>query len=153
MPHIERTAEIVWEGNLARGGGWISGASSGAFSSLPYSNATRIGDPAGRTSPEELLAAAHGACFGNALAAELTVAGTPPGKLELSCTVAMDEVAGQGHQIVGSAITLVATVAGIDAAGLERLVAAADAGCPFSALLKRGGAEVTVAATLRAEDD
>ncbi len=148
MPRIERTAEIVWEGNLARGQGQISAGSSVAFAGLPYSNASRIGAPDGKTSPEELLAAAHGACFANSLAAELSRLGTPPGRLELACRIIMDEVEGQGHQIVGSEITLTAAVAGIDAEGLDHAVELADAGCPFSALLKRARATVSVAAAL-----
>jgi osmotically inducible protein OsmC len=148
MPRIERTAEVAWEGNLARGEGLISAASSHAFAGLPYRNATRIGDPAGETSPEELLAAAHGGCFANSLAAELTQLGTPPGRIELRCRVAMDEVEGQGHQIVGSEISLAATVAGIDEGALAQAVSLADAGCPFSALLRRAGARVEVDARL-----
>ena len=62
MPRIERVAEIVWEGNLARGAGAIS-AGTGAFTGLPYSFASRVEQPEGKTSPEELLAAAHGGCF------------------------------------------------------------------------------------------
>ena len=112
MPRIERNAEVVWEGNLARGEGRISAASSGAFVSLPYSNASRIGKPEGKTSPEELLAAAHGGCFASSLAGELTGWGSPPGRLELSCRIVMDEVAGEGHQIVGSEISIAARVAG-----------------------------------------
>jgi len=60
MPHIERTASVVWEGNIARGAGSISAATSGAFSELEFSLPTRIGQAEGKTSPEELLAAAHG---------------------------------------------------------------------------------------------
>jgi osmotically inducible protein OsmC len=149
MPRIERDAEIVWEGNLARGGGRLSAASSGAFTDLPISVATRIGAPEGRTSPEELLAAAHGACFATSLAGELTGLGHPPGLLEVSCRVVMDEVAGSGHQIVGSELVVVASVAGLDAETLARAAVLADEGCPFSALLKRGGADVSVRASLR----
>ena len=58
MPRIERSAEVVWEGNVARGRGLIS-AATGAFTELPYTLATRVGNPEGKTSPEELLAAAH----------------------------------------------------------------------------------------------
>ena len=148
MPRIERTAEISWEGNLARGSGLISAASSGAFAVLPYSNATRIGQPEGKTSPEELLAAAHGACFTNSLAAELTVLGTPPGRLESRCTIVMDEVAGQGHQIIGSKLTVRGSATGADEAGFAAAVAKADEGCPFSALLKRSGATVEIDAAL-----
>ncbi len=148
MPRIERTAEIRWEGNLARGAGLISAGSSGAFSELPYSNATRIGQPEGKTSPEELLAAAHGGCFANSLAAELSALGIPPGRLELSCLIVMDEVAGQGHQIVGSTLTVRASVPGADAERFAAAVAKADEGCPFSGLLKRAGATVELDAAL-----
>jgi organic hydroperoxide reductase OsmC/OhrA len=60
----------------------------------------------------------------------------------------MDEVEGQGHQIVGSRVEIVARVDGVDDAGLQAAVEKADAGCPFSQLLKRAGAEVGVAARL-----
>jgi lipoyl-dependent peroxiredoxin len=144
MPRIERFAEIEWEGNLARGQGLISAGSSGAFSGLAYSSATRIGDPEGKTSPEELLAAAHGGCFTMSLAGELTGKGHPPARLETSCRIVMDEVPGQGHQIVGSDVTVRATVAGIDESTFVDAVRLADEGCPFSALLKRAGATVTI---------
>ena len=148
MPRIERTAEIAWEGNLARGRGLISAGSSGAFAGLPYSNASRIGQPEGKTSPEELLAAAHGGCFATSLAGELTRLGHPPERLELSCRIVMDEVEGQGHQIVGSQLTVGARVPGIDEAAFAEGVRLADDGCPFSALLKRAGATVEVRAEL-----
>ena len=147
MPRIERTAEIVWEGNVARGAGTI-GAGSGAFSGLGYSLPTRIGQPEGKTSPEELLAAAHGACLAMSLASELTTAGTPLGRLEVTCRIVMDEVEGQGHQIVGSHVDAVVAADGLDETGLEAAVAKADEGCPFSALLRRAGAELQVSARL-----
>ena len=81
MPRIVRDADVAWEGNLARGHGAMTAATSGAFIGLSYSLPTRIGDPEGKTSPEELLAAAHGGCFTMSLAGELTGAGTPPGRL------------------------------------------------------------------------
>ncbi len=111
MPRIERTARIGWEGNLARGAGSLD-AVSGAFARLPYSLPSRIGEPGGKTSPEELLAAAHGGCLTMSLAGELSAAETPPGRLDVTCTIVMDEVAGQGHQIVGSRIEAVAHVEG-----------------------------------------
>lgn len=142
MPRIERSVDVVWEGNVARGGGRIS-AATGAFDALPYSLPTRIGQPEGKTSPEELLAAAHGACLAMALAGELSQAGAPPRELRVACRVVMDEVEGTGHQIVASHVTVAADVDADDdavAAALER----ADAGCPFSALLRNAGAEVSV---------
>jgi lipoyl-dependent peroxiredoxin len=143
MPRIERTATTTWEGNLARGSGNID-AGSGAFAALGFSLATRVGSPEGKTSPEELLAAAHAGCFTMSLAGELTKAETPPGRLDVSCTIVMDEVEGHGHQIVGSQVEVRATVDGADAAALDAAIERADAECPFSALLKRAGAEVTI---------
>jgi osmotically inducible protein OsmC len=148
VPRIERTAVIKWEGNLARGAGLISAGSSGAFTDLPYSNATRIGKPEGKTSPEELLAAAHGGCFATSLAGELTGLGHPPEWLEVSCVIVMDEVTGNGHQIVGSEVTARASVPGAEGETFDRAVELADEGCPFSALLKRAGASVSIRAEL-----
>ena len=148
MPRVERTAEIEWEGNLARGSGRISAGSSGAFAGLAFSNATRIGNPEGKTSPEELLAAAHGGCFASSLAGELTGLGHPPGRLGVSCRIVMDEVPGQGHQIVGSQVTASVSAPGLDAPTLAEATRLADEGCPFSALLKRAGVAVEVHAAL-----
>jgi osmotically inducible protein OsmC len=147
VPRIERTAQIVWEGNAARGNGTLTGGSR-AFDELGFSLASRIGRPEGKTSPEELLAAAHGGCITMSLSTELSKAGTPPGRLETSCRIVMDEVEGQGHQIVASHVDFAAAVEGLDEAGLQEAVAKADEGCPFSQLLKRGGAEVHVSARL-----
>ena len=147
MPHIERTTHVGWDGNLARGAGTL-GAASGAFARLPFSLPSRIGDPGGKTSPEELLAAAHGGCLTMSLAGELTAAGTPPGRLDVAVTTVMDEVEGQGHQIVGSRVEIVARVDGIDDEALQAAVSEAHAGCPFSQLLERAGAEVSITARL-----
>ena len=147
MPRIIREAEVNWEGNVARGVGAISAASSGAFSGLPYTAATRIGIPEGKTSPEELLAAAHGGCFTMSLAGELSKAGTPPERLDVRCVVTMDEVEGKGHQIVHSQIDARGTVPGCDEAAFAQAAEAADASCPFSALL-RASATVAVTASL-----
>jgi osmotically inducible protein OsmC len=147
MPRIERTAEVVWEGNVARGVGSISGG-SGAFSGLEFSLPTRIGAAEGKTSPEELLAAAHGGCITMSLASELTQAGTPPGRLAVTCLIVMDEIEGQGHQIVASHVDMLATADGLDDEGLQAAVAMADKGCPFSNLLERAGVDVVVSARL-----
>jgi osmotically inducible protein OsmC len=147
MPRIERVAQIVWEGNAARGVGTLTGG-SGAFSGLGFSLPTRIGQPEGKTSPEELLAAAHGGCITMSLSGELSKAGTPPGRLDASCRIVMDEVEGQGHQIVASHVDFIVAVEGLDETGLQDVVTKADEGCPFSQLLKRGGAEVHVSARL-----
>jgi osmotically inducible protein OsmC len=147
MPRIERSARITWEGNVARGAGTISG-DTGAFAALPFSLPTRIGQAEGKTSPEELLAAAHGGCITMSLAGELTGAGTPPERLDVSCRIVMDEVEGQGHQIVGSHVEATVTADGVDDAALQTLLAKADEGCPFSQLLRRAGVALHVSATL-----
>jgi osmotically inducible protein OsmC len=143
MPRIERTAEIAWEGNVARGNGRIT-AGTGAFDDLPFSLPSRIGKPDGKTSPEELLAAAHGGCLTMSLASELTQAGTPPGRLASTVQIVMDEVDGEGHQIVGSHVRITVEVDGADDDAVAAAIERADAGCPFSTLLRKAGAEVTV---------
>ena len=146
MPRIIREANVVWEGTAARGSGVVSAVSSGAFA-LPTTIASRIGDPEGKTSPEELLAAAHASCFVTSLGSELGRADTPPERLEVRCTITMDEVEDVGHRIVSSAIAASGSVPGCDAAGFAQAAEAADAGCPFSALIK-ASATVTIEAVL-----
>lgn len=147
MPRIVREADVSWEGNVARGAGTLTAGSSGAFSDLPYTLASRIANPEGKTSPEELLAAAHGACFTMSLASELTTAGTPPARLDVHCVITMDEVGGKRHQIVHSEIVAHGTVPDADEAAFAQAAEAADASCPFSALI-RASATVAVTATL-----
>ena len=147
MPRIERVAHVSWEGNLARGGGSISGG-TGVFEALPYSLASRVEKPDGKTSPEELLAAAHGGCFAMSVAGELTGLGHPPERIDVTCRIVMDEVEGQGHQIVGSRVAVSVHAPGLDEPTLAKGIELADEGCPFSALLKRAGADVDVAAEL-----
>lgn len=150
MPRIVREANVVWEGTTARGAGVVSAVSSGAFD-LPITVASRVADPEGKTSPEELLAAAHASCFVTSLGGELARAGTPPEHLEVHCTILMDEVSGVGHRIVSSTITATGTAPGADAASFAQAAETADAGCPFSALIK-GTATVVIEATLREGD-
>ena len=146
MPRIVREARVAWEGTVSRGSGVVSASSSGAFE-LPVTIASRIGDPEGKTSPEELLAAAHATCFVISLGSELAKAGTPPERLEVLCTITMDEVEGMGHRIVSSALSARGAAAGADAASFAQAAEAADAGCPFSSLIK-ASATVTIDATL-----
>ena len=142
---------MTWEGNVARGNGTIS-AATGAFSGLPYSLPTRVGKPDGKTSPEELLAAAHAGCFAMSLAGELTRREHPPERLDVRATVTLDEVRGEGHRIVASALDVRVRAAGLGASDLERLVDAADRGCTFSALIK-ASADVSIDARLEGGSD
>ena len=99
-----RQANATWEGNLTSGKGVVTAASSGAFTSLPVSWASRTEGSEGQTSPEELVAAAHASCFCMALSHGLNGAGTPPDKLEVSASVTFDKV-GDGFGVVSSALT------------------------------------------------
>jgi osmotically inducible protein OsmC len=145
VPRITRKAAISWEGNLARGEGSISGA-SGALDGLPYTLATRVGNPEGKTSPEELVAAAVGGCFAMSLAGELTQAGTPPERLDVSAVCTVDEVQGR-HLVTAVELSVRGRVPGIDADTFERTAAEAEQGCTMAALV-RGSAEVRVETTL-----
>lgn len=145
MPRITRNAAVSWAGNLARGEGSISGG-SGAVEQLPYTLATRIGDPDGKTSPEELLASAVGGCFAMSLAGELTRVGTPPERLDVSASCTVDEVGGR-HLVTAVELSVRGRVPGIDAATFERTAMEAEQACTMATLV-RGSAEVTVDATL-----
>jgi lipoyl-dependent peroxiredoxin len=146
MPRVQRDAEVTWEGNVARGSGSISGG-TGAFENLPYSLATRIEKQDGKTSPEELLAAAHAACYAMSLAGELAGAGFAPDHLDVRAVVTLDQVEDGSHRIVASDILARARVTGIDDAALQEAADAANKGCTFSALIK-ASANVTVNAQL-----
>src|SRR4051812_10656592 len=146
MPRVQREANVTWEGNVARGSGSIS-AATGAFSNLPYSLATRVEKPDGKTSPEELLAAAHAACYAMSLTGELARAGSAPDHLDVRAVVTLDQVEDGSHRIVASELLARARVTGIDEATLQEAASAANKGCTFSALIEASG-KVTVNAEL-----
>ena len=146
MPRIVRVADVRWEGTVSRGAGVVRASSSGAFA-LPVTLSSRAGDPEGKTRPEELLAAAHASCFVTSLGSELHRAGTPAERVDITCTITMDEVEGKGHLIVASALSARVVAPGADEERLARAAEAADEGCPFSALVK-ASASVTYEATL-----
>ena len=152
MPRIVREADVSWDGNLARGKGALTAATSAAFAGLPYSLPTRVGQAEGNTSPEELLAGAHGGCFTMSLAGELTKAGTPPGRLDVRCTITMDEVEERGPLVVHSALAVRARVPGVGTDELAAAVAAAHEGCSFSSLLRDAGVTVELDTTLEGGD-
>jgi osmotically inducible protein OsmC len=127
----------------------VTAGSSGAFA-LPTTIASRVADPEGKTSPEELLAAAHASCYVTSLGSELARMGTPPERMHVHCLITMDEVEGMGHRIVSSAITARGVVPGADAATFAQAAEAADAGCPFSSLI-RASATVTIHAELEGD--
>jgi len=130
-----RQARAVWNGDLAKGSGEVSAVSSGKFSALGISWGARTESPQGKTSPEELLAAAHASCFAMALSAGLAKAGTPPKKLEVTSTVTFDKV-GEDWTVVSSELEVKGEVPGIDAAAFAKAAEGAKDGCPISRALK-----------------
>jgi osmotically inducible protein OsmC len=127
----ERKANVVWQGDLMSGSGTIQSATSGAFGALDVSWASRSEEPNGKTSPEELIAAAWAACFSMALSAGLAKAGTPPGQLETSATVTFQP----GEGITRGALTVRGTVPGLDADGFRDAAEDAKRNCPVSQAL------------------
>lgn len=141
-----REARATWEGDLMKGSGTVDAVSSGKFSALPVSWASRTEDVGGRTSPEELLAAAHASCFSMALSAALAKAGTPPQRLEVSATVTFDKV-GDAWSVVSSELDVKGTVPGADAAAFKAAADGAKDNCPISRALK-GNVKLSVNASL-----
>jgi len=139
----DRNAKVTWTGSLMEGSGRIEGVGSGAFGPLDVTCASRAEEPAGRTSPEELIAAAWASCFSMALSHALAGAGTPPERLETSVTVTFQP----GEGILKGAIEVVGTVPGVDRETFVEQAEAARTNCPVSMALT-GVPEVTVAATL-----
>ena len=141
-----RTANSTWEGDLTNGGGRVTAATSGTFADLAVTFPTRGGEPEGNTSPEELIAAAHASCYGMALSAGLTRAGTPPGRLDVSASVTFDVVDG-APTVVSSALTVQGTVEGVSEEDFVTAAEAAKDGCPISRALV-GNVALSVSASL-----
>jgi lipoyl-dependent peroxiredoxin len=139
----ERHAEVTWQGSLLEGSGTIERVGSGAFGPLDVTWASRAEQPDEHTSPEELIAAAHAACFSMALSQELAQAGSPPERLDTSATVTF--VAGTG--ITKVALAVRGRVPGVDEDGFRRAAEAAKDGCPVSQALA-GVGEINVTAAL-----
>jgi osmotically inducible protein OsmC len=141
-----RQARAVWNGDLATGSGEVSAVTSGKFSALPVSWGARTEAPQGKTSPEELLAAAHASCYSMALSAGLAKGGTPPKRLEVSSKVTFDKV-GADWTVVSSELEVKGDVPGIDQAAFAKAAEGAKDGCPISRALKNN-VKLSVKATL-----
>ncbi len=139
----DRTARVTWTGSLMEGSGTIEGVGSGAVGPLDVSWPSRAEEPAGQTSPEELIAAAWASCFSMALSHGLAGAGTPPDRLETSVTLTFQP----GEGIVRGVISVVGSVPGADAAAFAAAAEGAKANCPVSKALT-GIPEVTLEARL-----
>jgi lipoyl-dependent peroxiredoxin len=146
MAMAERTATTTWEGDLPKGRGTVT-LRSGAVGDFPVTWASRSEKRSeGKTSPEELIAAAHSSCFSMALANVLAEAGHPAESLEVASTVDFDMVDG-APKVTQSRITVRGRVPGLDEAAFQDAVQTAERGCPVSNAL-RGNVELSVDATL-----
>jgi osmotically inducible protein OsmC len=144
----KRHAAVVWNGGLTDGSGIITYVSSGVISRLPVSWGSRTSAHDGRTSPEELLAAAHASCFSMAFSARLAKNGTPPTQLDVKAEVTFDQ-RDAGWKVASSHLAVTGDVPGIDAPTFERLAEDAKENCPISVAIK-GNVELSVEATLKA---
>jgi osmotically inducible protein OsmC len=127
----DRTANVVWQGDLINGSGTIAEVPSGAFGPLDVSWASRAEEPNGKTSPEELIAAAWASCFAMALSNMLAKADHAPEKVETSATVTFQP----GEGITRGVLTVRGTVPGLDEDGFRELAEDAKKNCPVSQAL------------------
>lgn len=141
-----RHALATWSGDLQTGAGTIDYVSSGTFSRMPVSWASRTTAHNGKTSPEELLAAAHASCFSMAFSARLGKNGTPPARMSVKVEVTFDNASG-GWKVETSHITVKADVPGIDEAKFQELAEDAKENCPISVAIK-GNVALSVDASL-----
>jgi osmotically inducible protein OsmC len=141
-----RHADVTWTGDLTTGNGAVSVTSSGVFTDLPVSWAARTEAPGGKTSPEELLAAAHASCFAMAFSGRLARAGSPPERLTVSADVTFDKL-DAGWKVVSSALKVRGVVPGISEESFRAEAEAAKDGCPISVALK-GNVALSVDAAL-----
>ena len=127
----DRRAEVTWQGSLLEGSGTIRSTTSGKLGEQPVSWANRAEDHPDATSPEELIAAAHAACFSMALSSGLAKGGTPADELNTSATVTFQP----GEGITKIALTVEGRVPGLDAQGFEEAAQGAKETCPVSKAL------------------
>jgi osmotically inducible protein OsmC len=141
----EHTAHASWNGDLMSGSGTVS-TGSGAVSSVPLTWKARAEDASAGSSPEELIAAAHAACFSMALSHGLAQAGNPATSLETDATATFDRT-DAGFRITKIALSVRGDVPGVDDAAFKEAAEGAKANCPVSKALE-GNVEVTLDASL-----
>ena len=139
---MKKTASVVWQGSIKEGQGLIS-TQTGVLKDAPYGFKSRFEDGPG-TNPEELLGAAHAACFSMALSLMLGQSGLTPERIETKAEISLEKV-GEGFEITASHLTVVAKVPGTDADTFAKIAAQAKEGCPVSKVLK---AKITMDARL-----
>jgi osmotically inducible protein OsmC len=140
-----RSAEVVWEKDLLSGRGSVK-IGSGALPEFPVTWASRTEAPGGRTSPEELLAAAHASCYAMALSATLARKRTPPERLHVTAQCTFDNVAG-GFKVTTMELTVHGRVPGLEPTAFEEVAQAAERSCPISNAI-RNNVEIRLIARL-----
>ena len=138
----DRKASADWRGDLFEGAGTVSAESSGLFSDADVTWASRTEEPGGKTSPEELIAAAHAACFGMALSNELSTRGNAPERVHVEATSTFED-----GKVTTMALDVTAEVPGLDEDGFDEALAAAEESCPVSKAL-RGNVDIKVTGRL-----
>lgn len=143
MANVEREAHVVWEGNLAEGSGSLS-EGSGVLQDTPVTFAARTEQPDGKTSPEELIAAAHATCYAMALSVTLTEKGNEPEQLEVDAVCVLDD---QQLKITTVNLNVRGKVQGMDEQGFEDATREAEQLCPVSNAL-RGNVDIQLHTSL-----
>ena len=135
---MKRHANVIWKGSLTNGSGQLESTQSGALGNLPLSFKARFEDESGRagTNPEELIAAAHAACYSMQLAHLLAEGGTPAESLDVRAEIDLQPKQGGGFEIRGSALTVTANVPGLEEAKFKETATKAKDICPVSGALK-----------------
>ena len=146
MAKAERRATAQWEGNLTQGSGKIVSVGSGVIEGLPITWAARTEQSDGKTSPEELIAAAHAGCYAMAFSHTLAKAGTPARKLSVNATSSFEQVDGK-FKITTIDLDVRGNVPELDQAGFEQAAQQAEQGCPVSNAL-RNNVQIRVKAHL-----
>lgn len=142
----DRQATVIWEGTLTEGQGSIS-TGSGVIQDSPVTWASRVEASVGKTSPEELLAAAEAECYAMVLSSNLTKRGTKPNRLEVTATCTVEKVP-DGLQITTMRLDVAGEVPGVDGGTFQQLAQEAEEGCPVSNAL-RGNVQISVSARLK----
>ena len=142
----ESHASAVWEGNLVEGSGHVS-AASGLFTDATVTWAARTSRPDPKTSPEELIAAAHAACYAMAFSHTLAEAGSPAERLAVDAVCHFTPIESGGFALSRMDLDVHGSVPGIDQDAFERLAREGEHGCPVSNAL-RGNVEIAISATL-----
>ena len=143
MATVERNARIVWEGDLGNGSGNVSGG-SGAIDEMPVTFASRVQNPDGKTSPEEMIASAHATCYAMAFSNVLNEKGSAPDRLTVDATCYFDDAQ---LKITAVDLEVQGRVSGMDQSSFESAAGEAEQACPVSNAL-RGNVEIRVNATL-----